>query len=38
MECLENNKKEVFSAGTESISIRARTANVFVGADFSQQE
>jgi len=32
------SKKEDFSAGNQSITIRARTANVFVGADFSQQE
>lgn len=37
MECLEN-KKEDFSAGTMSVSIRARRRNIFVGSDYSQQE
>jgi len=38
MEDLKNNNKEDFSAGTTSVTIKARTKNVFVGSDFSQQE
>ena len=38
MENLKNNKKEDFSAGTQSVTIKARRPNIFVGADFSQQE
>lgn len=38
MECLENNKKEDFSAGNQLVTVKARQSNVFVGADFSQQE
>ena len=32
------NKKEDFSAGNLSVTIKARRPNVFVGSDFSQQE